>query len=94
MKTINKNPQHCLYSATYNDEVVTKAKHFVGAITAFTLKKESLKLKGVKNFKLLMEETEKVDFVAQLHTNLERAMTMVFVNKKDNATKLQAKLHS
>ena len=48
----------------------------------------------MKNFKLLLKEAEKIDFVAKLHTNLERAMTMVFVNRKDSATKLQEKLLS
>ena len=35
LKNINKTPQQCLYSATYNDDVITKANHFVGNITAF-----------------------------------------------------------
>ena len=35
-----------------------------------------------------MSEVEKIDFVVGLHTQLERAMTMIFVNRKDTATKL------
>ena len=81
-------PQHCMYSATYNDDVVNKTMSIVGTFTSFNIKKESLKLKGVKNYKLTMEEQEKVQFVCKLHTNLDRAMTMVFVNRKDSATKL------
>jgi hypothetical protein len=38
-----------MYSATYNDDVIQLASHFVGSFTPFTIKKESLKLKGVKN---------------------------------------------
>lgn len=83
-----------MYSATFNDDILTKTKQFIGAINAFTCPKESLKLQGVKNFKLLMQESEKIDFVAQLHTNLEKAMTMIFVNRKDSATALQNKLKS
>ena len=41
-----------------------------------------------------MTDTEKLDFVVGLHTKLERAMTMIFVNRKDTATKLQKKLAS
>ena len=49
-----------MYSATYNDEVVNKTNQFVGKFTSFNIKKESLKLKGVKNFKLTMAEQDKV----------------------------------
>ena len=85
---IGKSPQHSLYSATYTDAVINTAKTFVGDFSAFTIPTASLKLKGVKQFKLLMKDAEKIDFVAQLHTNLEKAMTMVFVNKKADATSL------
>ena len=56
LKKLGKTPQHCLYSATYNDDIITKTKQFVGAFEAFTCPKESLKLKGVRNLKLYMEE--------------------------------------
>ena len=36
-----------------------------------------------------LTQAEKVDFVVRLHTQLERAMTMIFVNRKDTATNLQ-----
>ena len=39
-----------------------------------------------------MSSTEKLDFAVGLHTRLERAMTMVFVNRKDTAQKLQTRL--
>ena len=52
LKKIDKNPQHCLYSATYNNDIVNKTTQFVGTFQSFNIPKESLKLKGVKNFKL------------------------------------------
>ena len=53
------------------------------------MKKESLKLKGVKNFKIQCKDNDmKDDFVMNLHTKLEKAMCMVFVNRKDSATQL------
>ena len=41
-----------------------------------------------------MSEQEKVDFVVKLHTTLERAMTMIFVNRKDTAQLLQSRLQA
>ena len=92
LEKIKVSPQHCLYSATYTNTVIETAKTFDGDFSAFTIPTASLKLKGVKNFKLLMKDPEKIEFIAQLHTNLEKAMTMVFVNRKVDATTLQAKL--
>jgi superfamily II DNA/RNA helicase len=80
MKKIGKTPQHCMYSATYNDDVIQLASHFVGSFTPFTIKKESLKLKGVKNYRIHLNEAEKLEFICKLHVAMDGAMTMVFVN--------------
>ena len=81
-------------SATYDDEVIQLASNFVGSFTPFTIKKEALKLKGVKNFRIILTEDKKLEFIAKLHSTKmsEGAMTMVFVNTKKNAEKLQTKL--
>lgn len=60
-------------------------RRFVGEFEYFPIKKEAQKLKGVKNYKMKMSSAEKLDFAVGLHTRLERAMTMVFVNRKDTA---------
>lgn len=85
-------PQNILFSATYNAIVIDKIKHYVGDTETFLIQKEALKLKGVKNFKIMLSNEDKVDFIAKMHTMLVTAMTMVFVNQKDSAVKLQAKL--
>ena len=74
-----------MYSATFNDDVIKFASHFVGSFTPFTIKKEALKLKGVKNYRINLTETLKDDFIIKLHTDLDKAMSMVFVNRKDSA---------
>ena len=89
LKQHNVTPQHCLFSATFNDDVITSAKHLIGDYKAFPIKKEALKLKGVKQYKMLLPAKDKTDFIANLHSKLDRAMTMVFVNRKDTATTLQ-----
>lgn len=81
-----------MYSATFNEDVINFASHFVGSFTPFTIKKEALKLKGVKNYRIHLNEAEKTEFIIKLHAELDKAMSMIFVNKKDSATKLQARL--
>jgi len=48
----------------------------------------------VRNYKMQLTDSEKIDFVVGLHTQLERAMTMIFVNRKDTAQKLQSRLQA
>jgi len=43
-----------MFSATFNDDVISRLKSYVGKFELFPLKKEALKLKGVKNFKILL----------------------------------------
>ena len=69
-------------------------QRMVGEFKMFPVKKEALRLKGVRNYKMQMSESAKLDFIMDLHTRLDRAMTMVFVNRKDTATQLQAKLQT
>ena len=40
-----------MFSATFNDDVISRLKHYIGKFDLFPLKIEALKLKGVKNFK-------------------------------------------
>ena len=37
----------------------------------------------------MRDEQRKLDFVVMLHTELDRAMTMLFVNRKDTAMTLK-----
>lgn len=89
---INITPQHVLFSATFTDNMVETVKRIVGDCKLFLIQKEAQKLKGVRHYKMQMTENEKVDFVVGLHTQLERAMTMIFVNRKDTAEKLKQRL--
>jgi hypothetical protein len=57
-----------LFSATFDTAIIQKVKEFIGEFELYPLKKEALKLKGVKNFKIMLNEAEKVDFTAKLHT--------------------------
>ena len=83
-------PQHCCYSATYPEEVIKRANYYVGEFRFYPIRKEMLRLKGVKNYTIqLASEDSKLDFIVQVHVRFQQSMTMIFVNKKDTATKLQ-----
>ncbi len=81
-----------MYSATFNDDVINLASKYVGSFVPFTIKKEALKLKGVQNFRIALTEQQKDNFVSELHEKLDKVMSMIFVNKKETATKLQSRL--
>lgn len=83
-----------MYSATFNDDVINLASKFVGSFVPFTIKKEALKLKGVQNYRITLTEQQKDNFVSELHEKLDKVMSMIFVNKKETALKLQARLKS
>lgn len=94
LEEIKVVPQHGFYSATFNQNVLDKVINYCDELKAFPIKKEALRLKGVKNYKMSLKPFAKIDFVAKLHTSLSTAMTMIFVNKKDWAIQLQQKLAS
>ena len=52
LSKISVNQQNVLFSATFNDIVVDRIKQYIGDTNMFQIQKESLKLKGVKNFKI------------------------------------------
>lgn len=64
-------PQHLLFSATFNDNIILRLKEYIGSFELFPLKKEALKLKGVKNFRITLDTPQKIQFAAQLHTVLD-----------------------
>jgi superfamily II DNA/RNA helicase len=92
LKTQNLQPQFVLFSATYTPDIIERAQAYVGNLKIFPLKKEALKLKGVKNLKISLSEKEKMQFVADLQKELGRTMSMIFVNTKKSATAIQERL--
>lgn len=81
-----------MFSATFSDIVIEKIATFIGDLNAFPVTKESLKLKGVKNFQMTLSEAQKLDFVTNLYTKLSSSMAMIFVNTKKTAESLNERL--
>lgn len=65
-----------------------KIGRFFTALKIFTVSKEALKLKGVKQFRMSVPEKEKQDFIMKVYTEMDVYQTMIFVNKKEDAIKL------
>ena len=81
--------QTVLFSATFNETVQDQIRKFFEQLSEFKLKTEALKLKGVKQFRLVVNEKDKPKFVNDVYTQLDSYQTMIFVQKKVDATNLQ-----
>ncbi len=46
----------------------------------------------MKNFKIHLNDQQKIDFIAEVYKKLSKTMSMIFVNKKKSAYDIQAKL--
>ena len=46
----------------------------------------------MKNFKIHLNEQQKIDFIAEVYKKLSKARLIIFVNKKKSAYDIQAKL--
>ncbi len=62
--------------------MIKKASEIIGDFKAFPIKKEALKLKGVKHLKIALKKELKLNFIEEIYFNLSKSMTMIFVNTK------------
>lgn len=49
---------------------------------------------GVKNFKIGLDQNEKIEFIADVYKKLSKTMTMIFINERRFAQEIQSKLKS
>ena len=83
------NPQTVLFSATFDDAVMKCINTFFTSVQVFRIQKEALKLKGVKMYRMTVAEKAKLDLINQVYLTFDMLQTMIFVNKKDDAVKMQ-----
>jgi superfamily II DNA/RNA helicase len=86
---LSLNYQTVLFSATFNDQVQQQIRKFFEQLSEFKLKTEALKLKGVKQFRLVVNAKDKLKFINDVYVQLDGYQTMIFVQKKTDATNLQ-----
>lgn len=60
-----------LFSATFPEEVVANINKFLPEYRPFLIKPESLKLKGVKMFRMEVDESKKIDFIKDIYLEFE-----------------------
>lgn len=94
LKNEKIKPQQILFSATFTAEVIERVQQYVGEVTQFQVKKEALRLMGVKNFKIGLDQNEKIEFIADVYKKLSKTMTMIFINERRFAQEIQSKLKS
>ena len=90
-KELDKNPvkpQHVLFSATIKENTQTRPHALFGDFTKFLVKKESLKLNGVKHFKMQLTDSNKLSIVSEIYKKFADTTSMIFVNKKKTAQDL------
>lgn len=83
-----------LFSATYTDAVMDSVDKFVAEYQSFRIPTQSLKLKGVKMFRISVTPAEKITFIKDAYLEFETSQTMVFVNKKVDGQNLKQQLTS
>lgn len=83
-------PQVVLFSATFTDPIIESITKFVNPVQAFRIQKEALKLKGVKMFRLHVNNYVKQDTIRQVYEIFDTFQTMIFVNMKQEAESLKA----
>lgn len=80
LETLKVAPQHLLYSATFTEDVTSNIEKFIPELTLYKRQNKQLKLKGVKQFKMEVQEKLKFIFMEQTYIELTLTSAMVFVN--------------
>ncbi len=91
-KTIAKLPhkvQHVFFSATYTEDVKAQIAHFAQQAQQVSLKKEQLSLDHIKQYEFRCEQGKKPEFLKQVFNICEMTQTVIFINTKSFAERLQ-----
>jgi len=82
-------PQHIFFSATYSEDVKAQIGHFAQLANQVCLKKEQLSLSHIKQFEYRCEQGKKPEFLKQVFNICEMTQTVIFINTKNYAERLQ-----
>jgi len=84
-----KLPQIALFSATFDESVMDHINVYFGNIQPYRIQKEALQLRGVKMFRLKVDQNSKDNLVKEFYLKFQLSQNMIFVNKKRDAIALQ-----
>lgn len=62
-----------LFSATYPENVKETINKFIPTYKPFFIPVEALKLKGVKMFRIKVDEDKKIDFIKDIYLEFEQS---------------------
>ncbi|EMG50438.1 ATP-dependent RNA helicase DDX19B, partial [Candida maltosa Xu316] len=92
-KTLPKDTQLVLFSATFPDEVRAYAEKFVPNANSLELKQEELNVDGIKQLYMdCNSEQHKFEVLCELYGLLTIGSSIIFVERKDTANMLYAKM--
>ena len=80
--------QHIFFSATYSDDVKAQIAMFSSQAQQINLKKEQLHLDHIKQYEFKCEQGKKPDFLKAVFNVCEMTQTVVFMNTKSYAERL------
>lgn len=89
----NKKLQICLFSATYNLDILNTTNKFMKDPIRILVQKENLTLDGIKQFHIKLDnDFQKLDTLFDLYSTISLAQTIIYVNTKERADSLYDKL--
>lgn len=87
--------QVCLFSATYDDEVMETCKRFMRDPVKILVKQEALTLEGIKQYFVNCEREEhKLDTLCDLYEHISVAQLIIFCNTQVRTDWLQSNLEN
>eukprot|EP00347_Sterkiella_histriomuscorum_P021753 403332884 len=92
LKKRGVSPQYLIFSATFEQDIIDQFSKIVGEFTSFRVKKESLNLKGVKQYYIILDNNSKCQFVEEFYKKNSRVQAMLFTNTKATANYLKERL--
>lgn len=79
-----------MFSATIGADVLETIQKYVSPLECHPVANEALKLKGVKMFRMDVNQILKKDTILDVYETFDSCQTMIFVNKKTEADDLKA----
>lgn len=93
VRSIPKDAQICLFSATMHKDKLNLTKKFMNNPLKILVNKEELTLEGIKQFSIsLSEETWKFDTLCDIYNMISISQSIIYINGRKKAEWLKQKL--
>uniref|UniRef100_A0A7S3EEM7 ATP-dependent RNA helicase n=1 Tax=Rhodosorus marinus TaxID=101924 RepID=A0A7S3EEM7_9RHOD len=94
-KSLPRDVQTLLFSATYDDVVRALAKRVASDANMITVKREQLSLDSIKQYFFRCQSADaRFDVLSEIYASLSLGQSVIFVRKKDTAKSLAAQLRA